>query len=146
MYFMRLTGELCGTCGHKLNRKPVDCSDEDHKQYYARVRRLATIYIKIHPRKKTPEQNKRSNLKYNYGLTVEEFEALWQQQKGLCAICKKVLTKETGNGFVGHAVDHNHKTNRVRGLLCNRCNILVGFLEKKDLIEVAMKYLGETND
>lgn len=71
---------------------------------------------------------------------------MWQKQKGLCAIYGKILTIETDNGYVGHAVDHNHKTGRVRGLLCNRCNILVGFLEKKDLIEATMKYLGETDD
>ena len=78
-------------------------------------------------------------LKRRYGLTPEEFGSMWQRQKGLCAICGKVLKRGTG----GHAVDHNHKTGKVRGLLCAGCNKAVGVLEDSELKEKAESYLAQ---
>ena len=57
------------------------------------------------------------------------------QQKGICLICKKIPTKRL-------AVDHNHKTEKVRGLLCIKCNSAIGFFQDDiNLIKNAYKYL-----
>lgn len=60
----------------------------------------------------------RKNLKYRYGITPEEYYSLLKKQGNKCAICGKKSSKE-GKRF---AVDHNHKTGFIRGLLCNYCN------------------------
>jgi len=54
------------------------------------------------------------DLQRRYGITLKKYQALWDTQGGLCAICGK--KKKLG-------VDHNHKTRKVRGLLCTRCNV-----------------------
>ncbi len=66
-------------------------------------------------------------IKKRYGLTVEGYESLQQEQNDSCAICKKPsgLTKA---GRCNLHVDYDHTTGKVRGLVCARCNTLVGFL------------------
>jgi len=76
-------------------------------------------------------------LKQNYGITLEQYDEMFKKQNGICAICKKI-------NLDGHrlSVDHNHTTGKVRSLLCNRCNFLVGAIENnKDLIKQVFKYL-----
>ena len=76
-----------------------------------------------------------------YGISLDEFDALKLAQNNQCAICLIPLVE--GRGSRKLRVDHCHETKRVRGLLCNRCNILVGFIEKcSELLIPALKYLG----
>ena len=69
-----------------------------------------------------------------YGLTNADYAQMLLEQKGVCLICKRPETRVSNkSGSVQPlCVDHNHKTNRVRGLLCNRCNRSIGLLEKYD--------------
>ena len=64
-------------------------------------------------------------LKRNYGLTFEEFDAMLSGQDNCCAICKG---KETYGRHKRFTVDHNHKTGKIRGLLCNHCNTALGLV------------------
>src|SRR5258705_11429755 len=64
-------------------------------------------------------------LKRLYGLSIEDFDKMFQKQKGLCAICKNPQSES----IKSLAVDHCHKTGKVRGLLCNGCNLSVGNYE-----------------
>lgn len=61
------------------------------------------------------------SIKRKYGLSKGGYDDLYRKQKGLCAICLKQFkgTKQTH-------VDHCHKTNKVRGLLCSKCNPAIG--------------------
>jgi hypothetical protein len=68
-------------------------------------------------------------LKY-YNLSQPEFDALFAKQGGLCALCDQALID---GGSTHLNVDHDHETGVVRGLLCHRCNIIIGFLDKKEL-------------
>jgi hypothetical protein len=73
-----------------------------------------------------------------YGLTKEQFDQMFEVQKGLCAICKFDLLK----GIYGVAVDHDHVTGKVRGLLCHPCNRGLGqFQDSENLLEQAIHYL-----
>lgn len=56
-----------------------------------------------------------------YGISEPEYLRMYQEQSGCCAICLKP--------FDLLCVDHNHTTEQIRGLLCHRCNIIVGCLE-----------------
>ena len=72
----------------------------------------------------------------NYGLTLADWDAMMERQKGLCALCFRPQPVKMSRLFV----DHDHKTGRVRGLLCHACNIgLAGF-------ERALSRVGETPD
>lgn len=77
-------------------------------------------------------------LMLDHGMTVEEYRVIWQRQKGLCGICNKTET-EAGRRL---AVDHCHKTGRVRGLLCGNCNRGIGNLQENIItLQSAINYL-----
>lgn len=71
-----------------------------------------------------------------YGIDLKEFRRLLDVQAGGCAICRNL------NGKRRLAVDHCHKTGKVRGLLCTRCNVGLGaFLDSIDKLKRAIAYL-----
>lgn len=73
-----------------------------------------------------------------YGITEEEYDGLLQAQGGGCAICNKTPSQE-GKSL---AVDHNHKTGEIRGVLCTYCNHrVVGRHTDADLLRRVADYL-----
>lgn len=79
-------------------------------------------------------------LKAQYGISLEEYNELFQNQEGRCAICKKHQTELKRV----MAVDHCHMTGKVRGLLCGPCNMGLGyFKESSVLLAVAKEYLDK---
>lgn len=79
-----------------------------------------------------------------YGMTLEEIIAMQERQGSVCAICKGVPdSKNAASGKVtDFSIDHCHKTGKVRGLLCNRCNRAIGmFADDPSLIRAAAAYL-----
>jgi hypothetical protein len=82
-----------------------------------------------------------------YGLTEADFEKLLIAQGGRCAICKTDDPPNHGKGGKSRwHVDHDHKTNRVRGLLCFKCNIGIGHLNDDPLVVMsAINYLTRTS-
>jgi len=96
------------------------------------------------PKKKRQPYNKHKALirmlKYRYNLTYDEYVELYNKQNGKCAICK--TSKQLGSNS-GLLVDHCHKTNKVRGLLCNNCNSGIGKLQDDiNILYSAIKYLS----
>ena len=77
------------------------------------------------------------NLKVTYNMTLEDYQRMFDTQKGKCAICKK---HQNEFKYPLH-VDHDHNTGKVRGLLCGRCNAGLGYYEKSDIKEFD-KYLN----
>jgi glycosyltransferase involved in cell wall biosynthesis len=79
-----------------------------------------------------------------YGITLDDYNKMFNNQKGKCAICRMPETAQRKDkaGPLRLAVDHNHKTNKVRGLLCMKCNVVLGYFEKhqSDITKVS-KYL-----
>lgn len=73
-----------------------------------------------------------------YGLTPDDYFALVEKQRGVCAICKQTC-EATGKRL---AIDHDHVTGNVRGLLCFHCNSGLGkFRENPALLQAAIDYL-----
>lgn len=93
--------------------------------------------------RKTPNGINRiriSNLK-KYGLTPNDYEYKHGQQQGLCAVCQQPEVSHNQWGLMRLAVDHNHKTGDIRGLLCMRCNRALGLLgDSINRIESLLKY------
>jgi hypothetical protein len=80
-------------------------------------------------------------LKRAFGISLEDYEKKLSDQNGVCDICKKVCT--SGRRL---AVDHNHRSLKVRGLLCANCNRGIGYLkESPEIILNALKYLKNWN-
>ncbi len=89
------------------------------------------------------EQIKMNKVKSTYGLSVEEFAALLEQQGGVCAICGGV--NRDGNRAL--AIDHDHETGEVRGLLCGDCNRGLGcFKDNPSLMMIAIGYLSKLKE
>lgn len=80
------------------------------------------------------------HLKRKFGITVQDYLELFNKQKGCCAICKKHQFKFKRK----LAVDHDHKTGKIRKLLCEHCNRGLGaFYDKSRLLQKAIVYLQE---
>ena len=91
--------------------------------------------------------NRRNNmLQDRYGISEAEYELMLKSQKGVCALCGKSETRKE-NGIVSHlAVDHNHKTFKIRGLLCLQCNTMLGKIENfSEGVQTMVKYLKGEN-
>ena len=88
--------------------------------------------------KKYYENNYARYLARKYGIAPEEHALLFAKQEGCCAICGSARCS-SGNRF---AVDHDHQTGEVRGLLCKRCNMVIGIFEDSaELLQAAGEYL-----
>ncbi len=87
-----------------------------------------------------PDQRAYS-LRRNYGITLAEYEAMYEAQGGLCAICSRPAFAFNGK----HAsIDHDHETGAIRELLCGPCNSGLGyFQDDPDVLEAAAAYLRQ---
>jgi hypothetical protein len=78
------------------------------------------------------------------GITLENLAALLEIQSYCCAICgdsEKIVFEKTKKRL---AIDHNHKTKEVRGMLCGPCNRALGlFRDSPEILQAAIKYLGK---
>ena len=72
-----------------------------------------------------------------YGISPETYYEMLQKQGNECAICKAKSTRRA------MAIDHDHTTGKVRGLLCDGCNMSLGHIERKEWVEKANKYLSQ---
>ena len=89
-------------------------------------------YMKIYGKerhRKNPDRNRRDLFKSRYGITVEEYSKIFEEQEGFCLICKK----HQAEFKTRLCVDHCHTTLKVRGLLCRRCNLGLGQYEKNKI-------------
>jgi DNA-directed RNA polymerase subunit RPC12/RpoP len=97
---------------------------ETRKRWYQRNREKVLAWQKAHPK----------HLKYKYGMTVEQRDIEIAKQEGKCKICKKPLTQPH--------VDHDHKTEKFRGILCPRCNHMLGHAkDNPEILERGAAYL-----
>lgn len=116
--------------------------NHDHKNNYERKRRQVRgdnrdqfLAKKRKYNKDSYHVIKNAKLKKLYGITLETYNKMKNEQEGRCAIC---FTKAK------LFVDHSHKTSLIRGLLCNKCNTGLGmFGDSSTILEAASKYLRE---
>jgi hypothetical protein len=76
--------------------------------------------------------NRKAGNRYSgFRLTQPQFDAMLAQQNNSCKLCERnfTLMPKSRNGVSPINVDHDHKSGRVRGLLCKRCNMVLGCLE-----------------
>lgn len=76
--------------------------------------------------------------RYRYGIELELYNAMYKAQRGVCAICRNPPHRSV------LCIDHCHETGRVRGLLCNCCNAMLGRLkDDKQALQRAIDYLDK---
>jgi hypothetical protein len=88
-----------------------------------------------------PERKRKAwvrHLKRDFGISEKEYDALLESQGGRCKICKTPRTELNRPLYI----DHCHNSNKIRGLLCHKCNTGLGlFNENVDILSSAMEYL-----
>lgn len=76
-----------------------------------------------------------------YGIELDEYRNLLDRAAGYCEVCHDPFP-DSGQ-YVGYRIDHNHQTGKIRGLLCHKCNILLGYVEgSEDRVEQIIEYLS----
>jgi len=138
--------------GVNVRRKDFETQKEYNKAYLKQWRhenpeqtkkQLRDNYYRNISKYNTPKDMKYQRnwqLKKKYNITQEDYEILLEQQNFKCAICKEESDKKLH-------IDHDHKTGKVRGLLCSPCNTGLGLMKDSILLlQNAMIYLGENGN
>lgn len=128
---------ICKSCKVKnvslwRKKNPEKTKEYNKKWYYERgkhakrIRRTNQYWI---------DYQRDYDLKRAYGITLEDYKNMLKAQNGCCAICGKTgLERKL-------VVDHNHTTGKIRGLLCDKCNIGLHYIEQADFVKNAFIYL-----
>lgn len=104
------------------------------RAYYQRNKQKIT---EVKKRNRGQYHTRKYALKHKYGITVEQYDAMLARQKGKCGLCGKKPKPDKRL-----AVDHCHRTGKVRGLLCHCCNNGLGcFNDNTDLMLLAVAYV-----
>lgn len=120
-----MTGKVC-KCGKEIKSlHRIYCSNKCMNKY--------------NPSRTWDEKQRNYKYRTNYGITLEDYNELFTLQNGCCAICKRHQSE-----FVKKLhVDHCHKTNVIRGLLCHNCNLALGrFRDDPEVLQAALEYLA----
>jgi len=100
--------------------------------------RLRKYYIEN--RDKILTRTRNYTYKRNFGITIEEYDRMLKDQNQSCGICK-ISEKKWRKRF---SVDHCHKTGKVRGLLCGKCNSVLGFVsDSTEILSNCINYLNK---
>jgi hypothetical protein len=120
-------------------------NSEERKKYILTWKKDKRKRDPLYGRKYQPsyEQKRNSYIKRKYGITNEEYNFLLKAQNGVCAICKcPEMDKDAKGRIKNLAIDHDHITNQIRGLLCTACNVSLGrFKDSILILESALQYL-----
>jgi hypothetical protein len=121
----------CGRCKRNL---PVSCFAKNRAKKDGLQERCRECRAKHYKDTGYVETSRDNRLKNKYGISLEDYEAMFTSQSGMCKICR--------SDEEDLVVDHCHDTGIVRGLLCNRCNWGLGnFKDNVDLLRAAEDYL-----
>lgn len=142
---------LCKACTIEKPIADFPLRVRDGRRAYARCKACDTVAARMYratnvegvkARKKAHyggnrEKYKANALKKLYGITLEAWNAMFAAQGGCCAICRGA--EHRGRGW---CTDHNHTTGKVREILCQSCNSMVGYARESEAnLLAAIAYL-----
>jgi hypothetical protein len=133
-------GASCRECDRAHCREAYRSkSDPEKAAYIGKVRAY---------QKDTPFYEIDKHRKKKYGLCRPGFEAMWAAQGGLCGICDRALVPDGQPGERGLRpfIDHDHATGEIRGLLCNKCNNGLAFVDDLGWVARALRYVGKRDN
>lgn len=130
------------------NGRTDDCRFENMTLYNGiggefnhKTREGRNAYLRAY-RQASPVIEKARSLRADFGISLDAYNAMFAAQGGVCAICSQPETHKRNGKLKALAVDHDHGTGKIRGLLCSDCNTGIGKL--KDSVNVlfnAIEYL-----
>ena len=138
----------------KIHRAEITNKRREYQKQYKKDHKKHLNGIARKSRRKNPQRHKdygtkfrdsdfgrNSYLKRRYGITLEEFDNMKDNQDGKCAICGSISGKiNKKNDRL--TVDHDHSTGEVRGILCHKCNFGLGhFDDDIERLAMAIAYL-----
>lgn len=109
-----------------LQRLCRDCQKKSSKKYLSTEKGAITT--------------RQAHLKRKYNINIQTYKELLLSQDNKCKICGVSSNPDSRANYL--VVDHNHTTGDIRGLLCTKCNALLGLaLDREDILERAKQYL-----
>lgn len=128
----------CKKCRNKYNTEYRKNNPEFIKKINEANRERRKKYYSCPERKR---KYKDRNLRYTFGISIEQYEEMLRLQNGKCKICGNLK----GSNFHDYlSVDHCHKSGKIRGLLCGQCNVGLGsFRDNTKFLNLAINYLKE---
>lgn len=156
--------KTCTTCGIEKDETSFDWQSAKHERRVARCKTCRKKYVKGY-RRKYPKARRiidkrhrearkerdpigyqrdcrRMKLKQSFGLTLEQYNSMLAVQNSVCAVCGGPQTAMYKGRILPLAVDHDHQTGKIRGLLCGRCNCGLGqFQDDPIRLQKAIVYL-----
>lgn len=152
--FMAEVGERPSP-NHRLYRidktKSMGPGNFEWREKMTSVRRADETVVEYEARRRSAQKERFGtgvrdyDLKLRYGITLSQYAKMYDDQGGVCAICKQPEKDVDGKGRVkALAVDHDHVTGKVRALLCHSCNTGLGkFRDDTSLLALAIAYLAK---
>lgn len=145
----------CRVCKNAVNRQWYERNKERSaavsRAYYQankEARRLSSKLYQQANSERLSTAARTGHLRRRFGLTSADYQKLWEQQQGVCGIChfpETDVDRQSGKVRL-LAVDHDHKTGLVRGLLCRRCNTALGLFEDDpERLNSCIEYLTGTS-
>lgn len=134
-------GKECIKCGMFKDISGFYTNKTSKSGYHNACKKCRKEYAKKYQKKNMRKVRNRAYLS-RYGISIEEYETLYEKQKGCCSICG--TSNSTGKlKYAKLFVDHCHNRDEVRGLLCKSCNIGLGeFKDDVSLLQKAIEYLN----
>lgn len=123
----RRTCRLCRNAQQRaLEEKRINNSTPEYQEYLAKRREQANF----------------SRINSLYSLSQDEYDQMFIDQCGVCAICSKEETRTRNGKTLRLCIDHDAETGQIRGLLCSRCNVAIGMMGHDPvLVSEAVNYL-----
>lgn len=138
-------GNPCKKCGttkkYTICRGCVRCAKTKNYNRYKKDPEKWLAYNRTYTKKNA--YSRKRNLANKFNLTLEQYDEMFKSQNGVCAICQNPTMIKIERRL---AVDHDHSTGKVRGLLCDHCNRGLGFFKDNiDNLYKAIKYLDQNS-
>ena len=135
--------KTCPSCKRILARSEFYINPKGHASYCKeckQAKRKAWFDTPAGKAMRARRDHTEEHLKARYGMTVSEYNQLLERANGVCEICCKPTNKKL-------YVDHCHGSNKIRGLLCRSCNLVLGFAnDNPDVLVKAVEYLSKTGE
>ena len=133
-----LTGGGSRSCGCVRSEKTISRNIRSRKFPDSKA---ASRHYHLTHRDELNRRSRERSIRYTFGITVEQYEKLLSDQGFKCAICKRDLPRSISNRN-RKALDHDHKTGKIRDFLCAPCNMAIGQMsESSQRLRAAADYL-----